>query len=92
MGEKEGIEYVALRVISRIVNEAFLALSEAWRPRRNIDEAMKLGANYPKGPLEWAEEIGASSILQTPDSFREAQGEAYLAPPSLRERAAGAGP
>jgi hypothetical protein len=51
---------------------------------------MKLGANYPKGPLEWAEEIGASSILQTPDSFREAQGEAYLAPPSLRERAAGA--
>jgi hypothetical protein len=89
VGEKEETEYVALRVISRIVNEAFLALSEGVATAQDIDEAMKLGANYPKGALEWAEEIGASSILQTPDSFREAQDEAYLATPSLRERAAG---
>jgi len=86
-GEKEEAEHVALRVISCIVNEAFLAFSEGVATAGDIDEAMKLGANYPKGPFEWAEEIGVQSILQTLDSLREAYGEAYIAAPSLRERA-----
>ena len=86
-GEKEEAEHVALRVISCIVNEAFLAFSEGVATAGDIDEAMKLGANYPKGPFEWAEEIGVQSILQTLDSLREAYGEAYIAALSLRERA-----
>lgn len=85
----EPSEDVALRVISCIVNEAFLALSEGVATAEDIDEAMKLGANYPKGPFEWAEEIGAQNILRTLDSLRVAHGEAYIAAPSLRERAAG---
>jgi 3-hydroxybutyryl-CoA dehydrogenase len=90
-GEKtEASEDVALRVISCIVNEAFLALSEGVATAEDIDEAMKLGANYPKGPFEWAEEIGARRILQTLDSLRITHGEAYIAAPSLRERGAGA--
>jgi hypothetical protein len=36
VGEKEGIEYVALRVISRIVNEAFLTLSEGVATAQDI--------------------------------------------------------
>jgi len=36
VGEKEGIEYVALRVISRIVNEAFLVLSEGVATAQDI--------------------------------------------------------
>lgn len=50
----EPSEDVALRVISCIVNEAFLALSEGVATAEDIDRAMKLGANYPKGPFEWA--------------------------------------
>ena len=80
----EGAEHVALRVISCIVNEAFLALSEGVASAEDIDKAMKLGANYPRGPFEWAEEIGIHTILQTLDSLREAHGEAYIAAPSLR--------
>jgi 3-hydroxybutyryl-CoA dehydrogenase len=83
-------EDMAVRVISCIVNEAFLTLSEGVATAEDIDQAMKLGANYPKGPFEWAEEIGAHKILQTLDSLRAAQGDAYLAAPSLRERAASA--
>lgn len=83
----EPSEDIALRVISCIVNEAFLALSEGVATTEDIDEAMKLGANYPKGPFEWAEEIGAPGILQTLDALRATYGEAYLAAPSLRERA-----
>ena len=84
---KEGPEHVAPRVISCIVNEAFLALSEGVASAEGIDEAMKLGANYPRGPFEWAEEIGVQRILQTLDSLREAHGDAYIAAPALRERA-----
>jgi 3-hydroxybutyryl-CoA dehydrogenase len=80
-------EDVPLRVISCIVNEAFLALSEGVATAEDIDRAMKLGANYPKGPFEWVEEIGARSVVETLDSLREAYGDAYLAAPALRERA-----
>ncbi|HET7479512.1 MAG TPA: 3-hydroxyacyl-CoA dehydrogenase NAD-binding domain-containing protein [Rubrobacteraceae bacterium] len=85
-GVTEPSEDVALRVISCIVNEAFLALSEGVARSEDIDRAMKLGANYPKGPFEWAEEAGARTILQTLDSLREVYGDAYLAAPLLRRR------
>ena len=81
---------VALRVISCIVNEAFLSLSEGVATAEDIDRAMKLGANYPKGPFEWADEIGTGRILHTLDSLRTTHGDAYLAAPSLRERATNA--
>jgi 3-hydroxybutyryl-CoA dehydrogenase len=77
-------EHVALRVICCIVNEAYLALSEGVASAEDIDKAMKLGANYPRGPFEWAEEIGVQSILRMLDSLRDAYGEAYIAAPSLR--------
>ena len=77
-------EDVALRVISCIVNEAFLTLSEGVASAEDIDQAMKLGANYPKGPFEWAQEIGADTILEMLDSLRATYGDAYIAAPSLR--------
>lgn len=78
-------ENVALRVISCIINEAYVALSEGVATAEDIDHAMKLGANYPKGPFEWADEIGPNQILQTLDSLRTTHGEAYLAAASIRE-------
>src|SRR5919106_581065 len=90
--DSEPSEDVSLRVISCIVNEAFLALSEGVATAEDIDLAMKLGANYPKGPFEWVEEIGARSIVETLDSLRAANGDAYLAAPALRERATGTRP
>ena len=78
-------ENVALRVISCIINEAYLALSEGVATAEDIDQAMKLGANYPKGPFEWTNEIGPNQILQTLDSLKTTHGEAYLPAPALRE-------
>jgi 3-hydroxybutyryl-CoA dehydrogenase len=76
---------VALRVIACIINEAYLALAEGVATAEDIDRAMKLGANYPQGPFEWANEIGPNQILQTLDTLRTTHGEAYLAAPTLRE-------
>jgi 3-hydroxybutyryl-CoA dehydrogenase len=50
--------YIFARVLVAIVNEAAWALTENVASARDINLALKLGTNYPKGPLEWAEEIG----------------------------------
>jgi len=54
--------FVSTRVISMIINEAFFALGENISTIEEIDAAMKLGTNYPKGPFEWAEKIGIHNI------------------------------
>ena len=74
-------------MISCIVNEAFLASFEGVATVEDIDRAMKLGANYPRGPFEWADEFGPDRILHTLDSLRTTHGDAYLAAPALRKRA-----
>ncbi|MGN6164158.1 MAG: 3-hydroxyacyl-CoA dehydrogenase family protein [Flavisolibacter sp.] len=54
--------FITARVISMIINEAFIALNEGVSTRQEIDTAMKLGTNYPYGPFEWAEKIGVKKI------------------------------
>lgn len=54
--------FVTARVISMIINEAFLSLKEGVSNKEEIDTAMKLGTNYPYGPFEWAERIGEHRI------------------------------
>lgn len=55
--------FITPRVISMIINEAFLALEENVSTKDEIDTAMKLGTNYPYGPFEWAERIGKEKIF-----------------------------
>lgn len=50
------------RVIAMIINEACMAVQENVSTKGEIDIAMKLGTNYPLGPFEWAERIGAVNI------------------------------
>lgn len=56
--------FVAPRVISMIINEAYLALEEGVSSKNEIDTAMKTGTNYPYGPFEWARKIGLKNIYQ----------------------------
>lgn len=53
---------VTPRVISMIINEAYYTLQEGTASKADIDLGMKLGTNYPKGPFEWAAEIGLSEV------------------------------
>src|SRR5262249_50307666 len=46
------------RIVCLIINEAAAMVMEGVASAREIDVAMKLGANYPRGPLEWADLIG----------------------------------
>jgi 3-hydroxybutyryl-CoA dehydrogenase len=55
--------FVTARVVSMIVNEAYLALAEGVSTKEEINTAMKLGTAYPYGPFEWAEKIGLKNIV-----------------------------
>jgi 3-hydroxybutyryl-CoA dehydrogenase len=53
---------VSGKIISMIINEAYFALEDNVSTKEEIDIAMKLGTNYPYGPLEWAAKIGLKNI------------------------------
>ena len=51
------------RILSMLINEAADALFLNIATREDIDLAMTKGVNYPKGLLNWADEIGVKNIL-----------------------------
>ena len=67
--------YVLPRIISMIINEAAFCVMEGVADAEAIDTAMKLGTNYPKGPLAWADEIGidvvASILMMLENEYRQ---------------------
>ena len=46
------------RIGAQIANEACFALGEGVASAEDIDTAMRLGFNWPLGPLEWGERLG----------------------------------
>jgi 3-hydroxybutyryl-CoA dehydrogenase len=83
VGDVAGL--VAPRVLAMLINEAAFALQESVATAADIDNAMRLGVNYPKGPLEWADQIGLDLVLGLLDAlFEEYKQERYRACPLLR--------
>jgi 3-hydroxybutyryl-CoA dehydrogenase len=75
-----------MRIISLIINEAYLVLQEGTSDRKDIDTAMKLGTNYPYGPIEWSERIGIDLIYHILKSmFEEFGDDRYRITPLLKE-------
>ena len=60
---KDSPGLVLARILSSLVNEACTALQEGIATPEDIDTAMVLGVNYPRGPLAWGEEIGLGRVL-----------------------------
>lgn len=80
---------VAFRIVALLVNEAVTALAEGLAAPAAIDMAMRLGVNYPLGPLEWAERLGLANVLAALDSLHGACGAERFAPhPLLRSMVA----
>lgn len=57
----------------------------------DIDEAMKLGAGHPMGPLTLGDLIGLDVVLSAAESLYEEYGEHVPAPPPLLRRMVSAG-
>lgn len=52
------------RTIAMLVNEGVDLVRRGEATAEDVDTAMKLGTNYPKGPHEWLAEIGAATIVE----------------------------
>ncbi len=57
------------RVLSMLINEAIDSLYLRVASRDDLDLAMTKGVNYPKGLLQWADEIGLKKVLNTLQSL-----------------------
>jgi 3-hydroxybutyryl-CoA dehydrogenase len=53
-----------MRSVAMLANEAADAVYQGVCTARAADDAMRLGVNYPKGPLAWADHVGLASIQQ----------------------------
>jgi 3-hydroxybutyryl-CoA dehydrogenase len=73
------------RIAAQIANEAAFALAERVASADDINAAMRLGFNWPIGPLELGEQMGWSRALGVLESLRELHGEAYRPSPLLSE-------
>jgi 3-hydroxybutyryl-CoA dehydrogenase len=69
--------------VGSIVNEAMIAVAQDVASPEDVDTAMRLGANYPIGPVAWGREIGGARIAAILKRLAAAQGEAFAPHRSL---------
>ena len=51
-----------MRTVAMLANEAADAVNQGVCDVRGADDAMRLGVNYPCGPLAWADAVGVAQI------------------------------
>jgi 3-hydroxybutyryl-CoA dehydrogenase len=57
-------ERVSGRILAMLVNEAAALVDRGEAAPADVDTAMRLGTNYPKGPLEWGDQLGAGRVAE----------------------------
>lgn len=76
--------FISARILAMIINEAYFAKGEDVSTESEIDIAMRLGTNYPKGPFEWAGEIGKENIYSLLDKLKDSD-KRYMPAPLLEK-------
>ncbi len=82
-GGDEKARYIFSRILAAIITEAGWAMADGIASAEDIDTAMRLGMNYPKGPVEWAEEIGEDTVLELLAALNETVDDGRFVPPPL---------
>jgi 3-hydroxybutyryl-CoA dehydrogenase len=76
---------IVTRTVAMLANLAVDAVAGRVANAADIDTAMRLGVNYPRGPLAWARHWGLGTVLATLDEleswYRDGR---YRASPLLR--------
>lgn len=79
---------IVMRTVAMLANEAADAVQQGVCTAEDCDLAMRLGVNYPRGPLAWADEIGAAHIVTVLENMTALYGEdRYRTSPLLRRKA-----
>ena len=77
-------EQILPRLFAQIANETAFALEEQIASPDDMDTAMKLGFNWPVGPLEFTKLIGAGRAATLLERLQAEEGDAYAPAPRLR--------
>ncbi len=76
----------AFRIFALLLNEAVSAVAERLAAPQHIDLAMRLGVNYPAGPLEWAEKLRLRHVQTALRGMHTETGAERFAPHPLLNR------
>jgi len=79
------------RILSMLINQAADALYLRIASAHDIDLAMTLGVNYPKGLLAWADELGIPETVKWLSALQDFYGEERYRPSPLLKTMAGDG-
>jgi 3-hydroxybutyryl-CoA dehydrogenase len=83
---KEFPGFVVNRILIPYINEAIFALQEGLAPAKDIDDAMKLGAGMPMGPLALSDLVGNDITLAVLEVFyKEFADSKYRPAPLLKQ-------
>jgi 3-hydroxybutyryl-CoA dehydrogenase len=74
---------VLSRLFAQIANETAFALAEGVASPADMETAMRLGLNWPRGPLDLAEKVGAAAAVELLQTLEREQGGAYTPAPLL---------
>jgi 3-hydroxybutyryl-CoA dehydrogenase len=82
---------VVTRTVAMLVNGAVDARHKGVASAADIDTAMRLGTNYPLGPLAWGQSWGPAAVLAILEAMHAWYGEDRYRPSALLRRIATAG-
>lgn len=75
-----GKDFDPALVLSVVANEAAKLLADGVATAAEIDLAMRHGCAFPKGPLEWADEVGLDVVMKLLVRLEEKTGHALTEP------------
>ncbi|UCE59535.1 MAG: hypothetical protein JSU63_19090 [Phycisphaerales bacterium] len=76
-------QYIFCRILGTVINEAGRIYDEDVARPGDIDLAMAKGMKFPKGPLEWADEIGHRTVRGTLKALNSGMTDERFAPAPL---------
>jgi 3-hydroxybutyryl-CoA dehydrogenase len=85
---QDRIGMVFPRILCQVINEAAFAVIEDIATPQDIDTALRLGAQFPVGPIEWAEKIGMKQVYAVLTAlYSNLHEERYRTAPLLKQMA-----
>jgi len=84
--KKDSPGFIVNRILVPALNEAIFLVQEGVAEPEDIDKAIKLGLNWPMGPLQLLDYVGLDTTFNITQVFmNEFQDSKYRASPLLRE-------
>ena len=75
------------RLVAVLANETGKLIEKEVAPPEDIDEAVQLGAGFPKGPAKMCDEEGLDTAIETLEGLQDDAPERYEVSDGLREAA-----